>query len=160
MLNGSDECVRSRHRVHRRSVGCVHDAEPEADAYGRVTKPARYQLLHVEAERLLDDLTRSFAVSRHEGLASDPSRPSGQVRTVELDPARPGVGRLRITFTSFPGLLIKLGQERETALPACGCDACDEDPQDLVEELHHKVESLTRADSAQSTRWRRRPASG
>ena len=134
----------------------MHDAEPEPDAYGRVTDPGRYQILHVTAERLLDDLARDFAVSRREGLASDPSRSTGQVRMVELDPARPGVGRLRITFTSFPGLMVKLGQEREKALPACGCDACDEDPQELVEDLHNKVESLTRANSAQSTRWRRR----
>ncbi|MEU4560597.1 DUF6226 family protein [Actinoplanes sp. NPDC023936] len=134
----------------------MHDADPEPEAYGRVTSPGRYQILHEVAEQLLADLARDFAVSRREGVVSDPSRSSGPARMVELEPARPGVGVLRITFTSFPGLVVKLGQERETALPACGCDACDEDPQELIEELHDKIESLTRAASTQSTRWRQR----
>lgn len=155
-LIAADEGVRSWDRMHRLNVGCVYEEEPAPDAYGRVTNPGRYQVLHDAAERLLNELARDFVVSRREDLVSDPSRSSGQARMVELDPSRPGVGRLRITFTNFPGLMVKLGQDRETALPACGCDACDEDPQELIEELHNQVESLTRANSAQSTRWRRR----
>lgn len=95
-------------------------------------------------------------MARREGLVSDPSRSGRQVRMVEIDPERPGVGRLRITFTDFPGLMVKLGREPEKALPSCGCDACDEDPRELVEELHDEVEKLTRAESMQTTRWRRR----
>ncbi|WP_264653409.1 DUF6226 family protein [Actinoplanes cyaneus] len=148
--------VRSWCRAHRYSVDCMSDADPEPDAYGRVTNPGRYQVLHDVAERLLGELARNFAVSRSESLVSDPSRSSGQVRMVQLDPAHPGVGVLRVTFTGFPGLMVKLGQESETALPACGCDACDEDPQELIEELHHKIGRLTRAGSTESARWRRR----
>ncbi|GAA1630443.1 DUF6226 family protein [Actinoplanes couchii] len=133
----------------------MHETEPELDVYSRFTNPGRYRVLHDAAEHLLDDLARDFMVVRSEGSVSDPSRFSGQVRMVQLDPTRPGVGRLRINFTSFPGLVVKLGQERETALPACGCDACDEDPQELIEDLHDKVESLTRSRTGQTTRWRR-----
>lgn len=90
-------------------------------------------------------------------MASDPSKRGNMAPVTELTPAHPGSGTLRITFTGFPGLLVKLGQESEFALPACGCDACDEDPDELILELREHVDSLTRADQEhRMTRWRRR----
>ncbi|MBB2944952.1 hypothetical protein FB565_004685 [Actinoplanes lutulentus] len=129
--------------------------DPPEEAYGRVTNPERFRVLHDTAHRFLDELAGQYEVTEIRGMTSDPSGSRDQAPFRELDPARPGVGRLRITFTAFPGLMVKLGQEQETALPACGCDACNDDPADLIEELHDQIDQLTDARAQKrTTRWR------
>lgn len=80
-------------RTHRYNVGYVHDADPAANSRTRTG-------LRSEPARGLGERSQPFQRAGPHG---------------ELEPARPGVGVLRITLTSSPGLLVRLGQERETA---------------------------------------------
>jgi hypothetical protein len=119
-----------------------HDGPPPEEAYGRVTNPERYRVLHTVARQMLDDLVSSFRVERHDSLTADPSGCAVQAPATRLVPISSDAGALTVVFTGFPGLLVHLGQWRQLALPACGCDACDEDPEELAENLHDEVSAL------------------
>ncbi|GAB1644707.1 hypothetical protein KRMM14A1259_51300 [Krasilnikovia sp. MM14-A1259] len=106
----------------------------------RITDPERFGLLHDAAETLLDDLTERFTVERRETREPGEGRTEGPlVRTVRLIPRTPAAGPLAVGFTDFPGLAVRLGRWHELALPLCGCDSCDEDPKQLVDDLHREV---------------------
>jgi hypothetical protein len=64
------------------------------------------------------------------------------VRTVRLIPRTPAAGPLAVAFTDFPGLMVRLGRWWAEALPACGCDDCGEDPEELAEVLRMQVAAL------------------
>ncbi|RZU50824.1 hypothetical protein EV385_2610 [Krasilnikovia cinnamomea] len=112
---------------------------PPPEAYETVTNPGRFRVLHEAARQILDDLVTEYVVDRRDYLTADPSSQDLQVPAVQLVPGRSEAGPLTVVFTAFPGLILTLGRWRQFSLPACGCDACDEDPADLIEELHEEV---------------------
>ena len=66
----------------------------------------------------------------------------GELRkTVTLTP-RHGVP-LAFLITEFPGVVIQFGEGGEAAFPDCGCDACDEQPGDLIERMLQLVMAAT-----------------
>lgn len=117
--------------------------DPSSDAYGRVTDPDRYRVLHDVAGRLLDELVERYDVRRHEHAGAD-FVPDGVEarRVVRLAPAGERSAPVSIAFTAFPGLLVRFGRWHLEAFPACGCDACDERPDELVDEFHGHVEAV------------------
>lgn len=127
-----------------RSVGQDAAGGPPPDAYGRVTNAERYRILHEAARELLDQLARDYAVERVTGTALDEELAS-QADTeamTRLEPAGGGGAPLTVAFTRFPGLLVRFGWWHIEAYPACGCDACDEQPHALAEQLRHRVKAL------------------
>ncbi|WP_373560126.1 DUF6226 family protein [Rhodococcus sp. ACS1] len=60
-----------------------------------------------------------------------------------ITPAQRDQAPLAITFTLFPGLYLRAGAWHDFALPACGCDACDEDAEYVLRELAENTEALT-----------------
>ena len=119
----------------------VRDGDAKPEEYSRVTDPGRYFVLHETAERLLDSLLAQYIVERREskeaiGPASEP------VRVVRLIPRTPAAAPLAIAFTDFPGVVLRLGRWYSEYLPGCGCDACDEQPDDLIAEMHTQVNAL------------------
>ncbi|MFV9460193.1 DUF6226 family protein [Rhodococcus sp. NM-2] len=62
---------------------------------------------------------------------------------VTITPAQRDQAPLTITFTSFPGLYLRAGAWQDFALPACGCDACEEDAEYVLRELAEYAEALT-----------------
>jgi hypothetical protein len=50
------------------------DDLPPDDAYGRVTNPHRFAILHDAARGLIDDLVEQFDVQRTDGVDLDPMR--------------------------------------------------------------------------------------
>jgi hypothetical protein len=116
----------------------VGDAKPRPDRYTtRVTDPGRYHVLHEASETLLDELTERYVVGRREGKEPVGPEPGAEiVRTVRLIPRSPAAGPLSIAFTEFPGVVLRLGRWFYEPLPECGCDDCDEDPGELVIDLH------------------------
>ncbi|WP_412748095.1 DUF6226 family protein [Krasilnikovia sp. M28-CT-15] len=116
------------------------DADPPPETYLRVTDPGRFDLLHDAAEVLLDELTERYTVERRETREPFEGRADGPlVRIVRLIPRAPVAGPVAIGFTDFPGLTVRLGRWHELALPVCGCDTCDEDPKQLVDDLHREI---------------------
>lgn len=114
------------------------------ESYGTVTNPQRYSVLHDEALDIVGRLTTSFVVDRTDGLHVDEDLAQrGDVGTlIRLSPARGGARPLTVALTRFPGLLVRFGHWHVEAYPACGCDVCDERPDDLVEQFREKVDVL------------------
>ncbi|HET6529635.1 MAG TPA: DUF6226 family protein [Actinoplanes sp.] len=112
----------------------MRDGEAKPAEYSRVTDPGRYAVLHDAADRLLDELTDRYIVERRE--SREP------LRVVHLIPHAPDAAPLAVAFTGFPGLTLRLGRWYEEALPNCGCDACDEQPDELIADLRRQVSAL------------------
>jgi hypothetical protein len=136
-------------RHFRSHTACVDDDEtrlfedPLPQAYERVTNPGRFQVLHDAARELVERLARELAVERHDVTEPDPRGRESTVPGVRLTPHSSKAGPLTVVFTAFPGLEVRMGRWYEFLLPACGCDACDDDPQDLIEDLHARVKAFT-----------------
>jgi hypothetical protein len=110
-------------------------------AFPHATGAERFAVLHDAAEALLDDLHGRFMVERRE---SKELLGAGEalVRMVRLIPRTPAAGPLAVAFTDFPGLMVRLGRWWAEALPGCGCEACDEDPAELIGVLRGQVGAL------------------
>lgn len=117
---------------------------PPDEAYGRVTNPERFGLLHEVADQLIADLAERFDVTVTE---QDPTAWDGPAivdiqRVVAIAPATPGATEIRIAYGAFPGLAVKTGRWDKHMYPVCGCDACDDDPRALADELTELVEAV------------------
>ena len=49
---------------------------------------------------------------------------------------------LVVAFTDFPGLQLRFGRWHTPSHPVCGCDACDEQVDELLEQLHDDVDAV------------------
>lgn len=123
------------------------ETQPVDDgAYGRVTDAARYAVLHDAARELLDQLSRDYAVEVVTGptVDEDLAGRTPTETTVRLQPSTGAGAPLTVAFTAFPGLMVRFGTWHVEAYPACGCDACDEEPADLIERLRGQVGVIVR----------------
>lgn len=119
---------------------------PPPEAYSRVTNPERFAPLHNTAAQLLDKLERDFDVKRAEGDDLDSelegryplARPS-----VTLVPRDPEAAPVVISFSTFPGVYVRVGRWYTAAFPSCGCDACDETAEEEIERLERLMENVT-----------------
>jgi hypothetical protein len=123
---------------------------PPAEAYSRVTNPERFLPLHEATARLLDQLTREYAVTREDGypLAVDLEGVETARPSVKLSPASARSAAIGVVFTTFPGVLLSFGHCSMDAFPACGCDACrataDEEWARLRSAIMHVVDGRFR----------------
>ncbi len=125
------------------------DHEPEPADHSRRTCSGRFAALHEAADLLLDRLTAQYTVERREG--KDVVR-GETARTVRLIPHTPAAAPLAVSFTDFPGVELQLGRWYRESLPACGCDACDEQPDALAEDLRGQVDALVEGGLWERTR--------
>ncbi len=133
--------IQVRQRRRQGILAVVETAKPPDDAYSRVSDPGRFAVLQDAAEKLLADLHGLYMVERRE--ARERLGPTGKpVRVVRLIPRTPDAATMAVFFTDFPGLVLRFGRWYEEALPACGCDACDEQPDDLIGELHRQTSAV------------------
>jgi hypothetical protein len=117
-------------------------AGPPEEAYSRVTNPQRYSALHGIARDVLDDLQRRFDVTAHASSELDPNRTT-QAPVATLVPTDPGSSPLSVTFTAFPGLVVRFGHTQREPIPECGCDACDETVDACAQLLRELVGAVT-----------------
>ncbi len=119
------------------------DSPPDS-AYTTSTNPERFAAVIDYARDVVDELMALFVVERSDGewevdfprlvdLADGP--------TIRLTPVT-GVP-LVLGFTTFPGVAMRIGPNVELAFPHCGCDACDEQVDELCEELRLHVDAVT-----------------
>ena len=114
-----------------------------AEERSRVTDPQRYGALQDAAETLLDEMTRTYVVERREAKESLTAGLDGPlVRTVWLVPHSLAAAPLSMVFTDFPSVILRLGRWYQQSLPSCGCDACDEDPAELITTLRARAAAL------------------
>jgi len=112
------------------------------DHYGRVTNPERFRPLHAIALARIAALEAAYDVVREDG-GTMPG-PLGRVLLerppIVLRPADALAAPLTIGLSAFPGGLVQAGRATGQALPACGCDACDDDPDRVAETLDRLIE--------------------
>jgi Family of unknown function (DUF6226) len=115
--------------------------------YGRVTNAARFAMLHSVALDVLDQLQRDFDVERVEQCERKDLDRFARVPLarppVALVPQDPGCAPLVIAFSSFPGLLVRVGGYYQPAFPGCGCDACDENAEGEADRFRRLVHAVT-----------------
>jgi hypothetical protein len=135
------------------------DGGPPSDAYGRVTDPERYRVLHGAARDLLDELPHDYSLDVLTGPSLDEDLARGvQIEeTIRLQPESSGGAPLTIVLTTFPGLIVRYGEWHVEAYPACGCDACDEDPAELIGRFRERVATVVTEGLTESLThgWRR-----
>jgi hypothetical protein len=122
-----------------------------------VSNPERYRILHRWARELLDRLSAEFTVDRADVTGQEPSPfpPDAAAPAVRLTPNDAAAGPLTVVFTGFPGLAIRCGHWHNFALPSCGCDACDEDPGQLRQQLEDHVGALVSGNLSERLSQRR-----
>lgn len=127
------------------------DGPPE-EAYSRVSDDTRYLGLHADADRLVADLVHRYAVEAEPATVTGRWR-GGVVRATRLVPAGDGAP-LTVVWTGF-GLVVRAGHAYELGLPGCGCDACDEDPDDLARDLDDVATAVAAGGLTETRRHRR-----
>lgn len=128
---------------------------PSDDAYGRVTNPERFRVLHGVASALLDDLTTEYDVER-QVIRDNVLAPEDQ--TVERLVPTGGGAPVTLGFTSLPGLMVRFGDCYVEGFPSCGCDACDEQPQSVADELAARVAAVVAGQFSEHLRRLPRPS--
>ncbi len=122
------------------------DGPPE-EAYSRVTNPERFAPLHDAARALLDRLEAEFDVRR--AVVTEPddeySKGGSDLPTVMLAPNDDASAPLLVTFTEFPGVIVRFGFRGFRAFPTCGCDACDESAEEEAQQLREEVDRMVSA---------------
>lgn len=124
---------------------------PPPEAYGRVTNPERFAPLHTVADGIVDELTSTHNVVAEQLRPSDAHDGEGHIadllrwdrteRAVRLDPGG-AAAPLVIVWTNFPGITIVAGAHGRETFPACGCDACDDDVERLIEDLRDALATV------------------
>lgn len=110
------------------------EVEPPTEVYSTCAHPERFQPVVEVGLALLDHLTRTYDVDR----ATD--EVDGRTRVV-LTP-RSGAGTpltIELPLPGLPGVEVTAGSRYRNAWPDCGCDACDDDVLDLLDDLETTV---------------------
>jgi hypothetical protein len=138
-----------------RTCGVELSPRPEPKAYGRVTNPERYAVVVGRARRLIDWLVERFDATSEDGDVSvDFPRWRGvEGETVRLRPAQGAP--ITLMITEFPGVVARFGQWGEEGFPSCGCDACDEDPAEVIDRLERLIDAAVRGEYCErlTRRW-------
>lgn len=123
---------------------------PPEDAYSRVSHPERYAPVQRVADAILSFLVRNFDVTVEEDPADARELPWGPVlRSVRLIPADPNSARLTVFFTDFPGIFVRMGAFSGASFPSCGCDACDDSVDGVIDDLEQRVFAVVRGGLAE-----------
>ena len=111
--------------------------EPLDEAYSRVTNPERFGPLHEWALETVARLNSEYEITLEEGMGLDNELERGPLArpTVKLTPLQDSGAPVTIAFTDFPGLEVRVGRWAIHVFPSCGCDACDEMPEEEFERL-------------------------
>jgi hypothetical protein len=143
---------------------------PPYDAYSRTSHLDRYEPVQVVARALIDYLDRTYDVVVERGpsctnifarpeLGFIPS-PIVVVDAVAVSPRELSCAPLAFGFTSFPGLYLRAGVLHDFHFPGCGCDACDEGIDDVLDRLERTVFAVTGGNYRESIKGRRRGTIG
>ena len=142
----------SRPEIHRDDQGLPvayghrwEGTSPPTSAYSTVGHRERFAPLHQVADTLIDWLLDTFdaVAERDPGVATDLLLPPADiVRAVRVVPSTSFAAPLTFVFTGFPGIFLHAGALYDSHYPVCGCDACDDDVQELLENLESMVRAV------------------
>ena len=108
---------------------------PPDEAYSRVTEPERFKPLHEWALEAVERLQTEYEVILEEGTGIDAELERSTLArpTMRLIPRQESCAPITIAFTDFPSLRVRVGLWVTDRFPSCGCDACDEMPEEEFE---------------------------
>ena len=108
---------------------------PPDEAYSRVTEPERFAPLHGWALEVVARLQTEYEVTLDEDGVTDADLERSPLSRplMKLTPVQDSSAPITIAFTDFPGLSVRAGRWLTDWFPSCGCDACDEMPEDAFE---------------------------
>jgi len=127
-----------------------NEIEPPAEAYSACAHPERFEPVALVGRALVDYLVAAHAVDRTDSV-------KGGRAEIRLAPRYGGGTALTFTFGggNLPGAVrVRAGWRFLGMWPDCGCDACDDDVEDLIDELEGAV--LTIVEGGMSE-WRTGP---
>jgi Family of unknown function (DUF6226) len=107
---------------------------PPDEAYGRVTHPERFAPVVDAADGLVAALSAAYDV------VVAPAELERTVRATRLVPA--AGAPLTVGISEFPGARVAYGAWCVESFPVCGCDACDEDAPDTIEDMLGLVDDV------------------
>ena len=120
----------------------------DGDRYGRVTNAERYRVLHDAADGIVAALAERPDITVERGGPDlDPDlagRAAGCERVTRITRDGASATTITIAWTAFPGVLVRSRADSPDveAFPRCGCDACDEPPDALADELRATIADL------------------
>jgi len=117
-----------------------------------VSDPMRYLSLHPVADLLVSRLVSRFRVEAEPAEVEGRWR-SGVERATRLVPEGDGTP-VTVIWTGF-GVAVEAGHAYDRGFPVCGCDACDEDPDHLAQELEETLDALATGGLTEERRSRR-----
>lgn len=125
------------------------DDGPPQDAYSRCVHPERFAPIRQVGEALVDHLRSAHDVDVAESIDAG-------VRTLRL---RPNGGQgapmtLTVSLDGVSAVTLHAGHRFEARWPDCGCDACDEDVADLLDDLESTVLAVA---AGRLSEWRTGP---
>ena len=108
---------------------------PPDDAYSGVTEPERFRPLHDWAIEAVARLQTNYEATLDEGMGMDTELERFPLSrtTIKVTPLQGSCAPITIAFTDFPGLAVRYGRWDTEWFPSCGCDACDEMPEEEFE---------------------------
>jgi hypothetical protein len=118
-------------------MGPMRDGPPDDDAYERVTNPERFAPILEAADAVVARLESTYLLARTQ--RGEPAV-EGVIRQVEFVPV--AGAPLSVGWSDFPGVRVRYGRWHEESYPQCGCDACDEQPDEVIDDLERKVDAL------------------
>lgn len=118
------------------------DDGPPAEAYTRISDPARYADLHTDVADLVRELTSRYDVGLDRTPLARAVSGDVDVPAFHLVPARPASVSVTFALTRLPGLDVRVDGRTWLALPHCGCDACDETLDECREQLRDLVAAV------------------
>ncbi|WP_159796498.1 DUF6226 family protein [Puerhibacterium puerhi] len=116
------------------------DGPPEA-AYSVAEHPERFAPLHDVADALVAHLAATYAVEVATVGPRDLRGPAADraLRAARLTPSSPDAAPLTVVRTDLPGVVVEAGALLVEPFPVCGCDACDDPLERVVEDLEETV---------------------
>ena len=111
------------------------------NTYERVTNPDRFATLHPRVHELAAELQRCYEFKVQLAEPEPAHLRHGVLSALLLSPANDGAP-ITITLTGFPGLSVRFGARHVEAFLHCGCDACDEQPPHLADNLRRTLTSV------------------
>ena len=118
---------------------------PPEDTYSVTSHLDRFAPLHTVADALIDYLAATYdcRITGDPGGATVFGRQQDIQQVRRVTPTSESAAALTFAYTAFPGLIVHAGLLHDFALPPCGCDACDESAEGLVDELEQLVTAVT-----------------
>ena len=110
---------------------------PPDDAYSRATELERFAPLHGWALEAVARLQTEYEVTLDEDRIADAELERSPLSRplIKLTPIQDSSAPITIALTDFPGLGVRVGRWLTDWFPSCGCDACDEMPDEEFERL-------------------------